>query len=298
MRKISENSKRSKYSLGNNVFKRVCRFFPALYGIALAGCVATGQEPHGVKPLYTYPVTSNETPYSKCLKELAAIKVDNLPVFSVGEVADKTGQINYDENGHVVSQGISEMAVSALYKTGKVNLVERLDLRIPLAEIKLAEQGRLNRDISVFKNLPASDFIVVGALTELNYNIASGGARLAVKGIGGGVRTVVINVALDLRVIDAKNFAVRYVSTLQKQIFGVEVEANVFRFFGSTLVEFEAGSVRNEPLQLGVRSVVEMGVYQIMTDFLKLPSSRSCALVETDHMSGHLQRLSPENGEE
>ena len=270
----------------------------ALCGIAMAGCVATGQEPNGVKPLYTYPVTTNETPYSLCLRELAPLKANNLPVFSVGEVADKTGQINYDENGNVVSQGISEMAVSALYKTGKVNLVERLDLRIPLAEVKLAEQGRLDRDISVFKDLPASDFIVVGALTELNYNIASGGARLAIKGIGGGVRTVIINVALDLRVIDARNFAVRYVSTLQKQIYGVEVEANVFRFFGNTLVELEAGSVRNEPLQLGVRSVVEMGVYQIMTDFLGLPSSESCTLVETGHMDGHLQRLSPEsNGE-
>ena len=298
MKEPAETINKPEFRFRNNVHCRIFRFLPALCGIALSGCVATGQEPHGVKPLYTYPVTSNETPYSQCLKELAPIKANNLPVFSVGEVADKTGQINYDENGHVISQGISEMTVSALYKTGKVNLVERLDLRIPLAEVKLAEQGRLNRDISVFKNLPASDFIIVGALTELNYSIASGGARLAVKGIGGGVRTVVINVALDLRVIDAKNFAVRYVSTLQKQIFGVEVEANVFRFFGSTLVEFEAGSVRNEPLQLGVRSVVEMGVYQIMTDFLKLPSSRSCALVETDHMSGHLQRLSPENGEE
>jgi len=269
-----------------------------LCGIGLSGCVATGQELQGVKPLYTYPVTSNETPYSQCLKNLASIKANNLPVFSVGEVADKTGQINYDENGHVVSQGISEMTVSALYKTGKVNLVERLDLRIPLAEVKLAEQGRLDRDISVFTKLPASDFIVVGALTELNYNIASGGARLAIKGIGGGVRTVVINVALDLRVVDAKSFAVRYVSILQKQIFGVEVEANVFRFFGNTLVELDAGSVRNEPLQLGVRSVVEMGVYQIMTDFLGLPSSKSCTLVETGHFDGHLQRLSPENGEE
>ncbi len=272
---------------------------PAFCGLALAGCVATGQEPQGIKPLYTYPVTSNETPYSQCLKGLASFRGNNLPVFSVGEVADKTGQINYDENGHVISQGISEMTVSALYKTGKVNLVERLDLRIPLAEVKLAEQKRLNRDISAFRDLPASDFIVVGALTELNYNIASGGARLAIRGIGGGVRTVVINVALDLRVVDAKNFAVRYVSTLQKQIYGFEVEANVFRFFGNTLVELEAGSVRNEPLQLGVRSVVEMGVYQIMTDFLGLPSSESCALVETGHFDGHLKRLSPEtNGEE
>lgn len=280
-------------------WKYFCRVVSAVSALALAGCVANGQEPEGIAPVYTYPVTNNDTPYSQCLTELSKLESNNLPVFSVGEVADKTGQINYEENGNAISQGISEMVISALYKTRKANLVERLDLRIPLAEVKLAEQKRLNRDISVFSKLPASDFIIVGALTELNYNITSGGAQLFVKGIGGGARTVVINVALDLRVVDAKNFAVRYVSSLQKQIFGYEVEANVFRFFGNTLVEFGAGAVQNEPLQLGVRSVAEMAIYQVMTDFLGLPSSQSCQLVQTGHMAKHLERLAPKaNGEE
>ena len=136
--------------------------------VALAGCVATGKEPEGIAPIYTYPVTNNDTPYSQCLTELSSVEADNLPVFSVGEVADKTGQINYEENGNAISQGISEMVISALYKTRKANLVERLDLRIPLAEVKLAEQKRLNRDVEEFSDLPASDFIIVGALTELN----------------------------------------------------------------------------------------------------------------------------------
>lgn len=279
--------------------KRRWALLPLVCSMALTGCISTGEEPGGVKPLFTYPVTNNDTPYSQCLKELQKIPADNLPVFSVGEVADKTGQINLDDNGRAISQGISEMVISALFKTRKANLVERLDLRIPLAEMKLSEQSRLSRDIENYGELPASDFIIVGALTELNYNISSGGAQLYIKGIGGGVRTVVINVALDLRVVDSKNFAVRYVSTLQKQIFGYEVEANVFRFFGNTLVEFGGGGIRNEPLQLGVRSVAEMAVYQIMTDFLGLEGSKSCALFEIGHMAEKLEQLAPvEDGEE
>ena len=39
------------------------------------------------------------------------------------EVADKTGQINYDDNGHALTQGVSEMVISALYKTSMVRLV-------------------------------------------------------------------------------------------------------------------------------------------------------------------------------
>jgi curli production assembly/transport component CsgG/holdfast attachment protein HfaB len=154
----------------------------------------------------------------------------------------------------------------------------------------------LNRGVDAFGKLPSTDFILVGALTELNYNIVTSGVGLRVAGIGGGARMAVVNVALDLRVINSKNFAVSYISTLQKQIYGYEVSADVFRFFDTTFVELQAGAVRNEPLQLGVRSIAEMAVYQIMTDFLRLPRDPSCALVENDHMSSYLEQLKP-NGE-
>ncbi len=268
--------------------------------LMLGGC-ATGPYPaKGVDPTFSFPVTDNQTPYSTCLGSLSQLPGNNLPIFAVGEIADKTGQINYDENGHALTQGATEMVISALYKTGKARMVERFDLRIPLAEVRLAEQGRLNRSISDYGQLPASDFVLVGALTELNYNIVSEGAQLFIKGIGGGGRTVVINVALDLRVVNSRNFTVPYVTSLQKQIYGFEVEANIFRFFGDTLVEFDAGRIKNEPLQLGVRSVVEMAVFQIMTDFLGLPSQNECDLVKTDFMGEHLKRFetSEENQEQ
>lgn len=262
--------------------------------LALAGCSSPGVFGNkGIDPMYSFPVTNNETPYSQCLSDLGAVPGNHLPTFAVGEVADKTGQINYNENGHQLTQGVSEMVVSALYKTKKARLVERMDLRIPLAEVKLAEQGHLSHGVGDYSMLPASDFVITGALTELNYNIVSGGTQVFVTGIGGGAKMVVINVALDMRVVNSRTFAVDYVTSLQKQIYGYEVEAGVFRFFGTTLVQFDAGAIKNEPMQLGVRSVVEMAVYQIMTDFLHLPKEQKCDLVQTDHMAKQLNRLSP-----
>lgn len=260
--------------------------------LALSAC-GTGPYPsEGAKPNFSFPVTTNETPYSTCLRSLAKVPGNNLPIFSVGEVADKTGQVQSEIGSAystVLSQGTSEMLMSAFYKTNKVHLSERFDLRVPLAEMKMADQGLLQGTPGVRKGaIRGSDFVVVGALTELNYNIVSEGARLAISGIGGGGRTVIINVALDLRVIDTKTFDVRYIATLQKQIYGYEVSANVFRFFGTRLVEFDAGRIQNEPLQLGVRSVVEMGVYQIMTDFLGMPSTPQCALVHTNPYDDYL----------
>jgi len=139
-----------------------------------------------------------------------------------------------------------------------------------------------------------SDFIIVGALTELNYNIVSDGAGLFISGIGASGRTVVINVDLDVRVVNSQTFDVAYVSSLQKQIFGYEVEANIFRFFGSRLVEFNAGRIQNEPLQLGVRSVVEMAVYQIMTDYLGLPATQGCAIERSPLKEEHASTIEGE----
>ncbi len=254
-------------------------------GLALASCAPRAiYGEGGVQPQYSFPVTNNDTPYTACLRQLAALPGSNRPVVAVGEVADKTGQINYDENGNALSQGVAEMMTSALFMTEKANMVERFDLRVPLAEIAMAERGLLDRPFASYQGqIPGSDFIILGALTELNYNITSDGAGLWIMGMGAGARTVVINVALDARVVNSRNFAVVYAKSLQKQIYGFEVEANVFRFFGNTLVEFDAGSVRNEPLQIGVRSVVEMFVYGMMTEGFGLPSEPQCELTSLEY---------------
>lgn len=236
----------------------------------------------GIEPMFTFPVTDNRTPYSRCLESLAAIPANNLPVFSVGEVADKTGTFEKEGLSRELTQGATEMVISALHKTGKVRLQERWDLRVPLAEMKLASQGLLQGRAANEYRIAPSDFILIGALTELNYNIFSGGAGLSISGIGGSGRNVVINVALDLRVVNPRTFEVPYVASLQKQIYGYEIEANIFRFFGTELVQLEGGNIQNEPLQLGVRSVAEMAVYQIMTDYLGLPKDQECHLAEAN----------------
>jgi curli production assembly/transport component CsgG/holdfast attachment protein HfaB len=248
---------------------------------ALGAC-STGPYPSsGVKPVFSFPVTSNDTPYSVCLSALGKVPANNLPVFAVGEVADKTGQIDRTNNSTVFSQGITEMMISAFQKTHRARLVERFDLRVPLAEARMAQLKLTNPSTVATLPVRPSNFVVMGALTELNYNIVSDGAGLFIQGVGASGRTVVINVGLDVRVVNSQTFEVVYVSSLQKQILGYEVEANIFRFFGSKLVEFNAGRIQNEPLQLGVRSVVEMAVYQIMTDYLGLPPSPNCSVEDS-----------------
>ena len=62
----------------------------ALLSTLLAGCAANQVYPkNGVTPVMGFPVTSNDTPYSDCLAQLADTPASNLPVFAVGEAAPR-----------------------------------------------------------------------------------------------------------------------------------------------------------------------------------------------------------------
>ncbi len=244
-----------------------------LIGSALGACTTGYDTEHYVTPLYGSPVSDNNTPYTACLRSLAETEITNKPVFAIGQISDKTGQRTYGTytESTELTQGVSEMVISSFYKTRQVTLTERLDVRVALAEQQLIEQDAITMPTRDLNIIPAN-FMVLGALTELNYNIVSGGVRLYVAGIGGGVRKAVINVGLDMRLVDVRTLQTLYVTSLQKQIVGYEVEAGVYRFFGDQLIEFDAGAVKNEPLQLGVRSVVELATYQILTEGLGFPA--------------------------
>jgi len=240
-----------------------------------AGCQTAYKAHEAVTPLMGAPVQTNNTPYTACLEHLAGTLTNKKPNIAIGQISDKTGQKAYSQytDSTELTQGVSEMVISAFFKTRQVTLTERLDVRVPLAEQKFVETNAITQPTRGLSVVPAN-FVVLGALTELNYNIVSGGARLFVGGVGGGVRKAVVNVGLDLRLVDVRSFRTLYVTSLQKQIVGYEIESGVYRFFGDHLIEFDAGAVKNEPLQLGVRSVVELATYQILTEGLGLPVSK------------------------
>lgn len=245
----------------------------ALTAVSIGACSPSIDADSQTKPLLGPPVTDNATPYSVCLEGLGKNPGLNRPNIAVGNIADKTGKRAYDalNDSTEVTQGTSEMVISAFYKARQVNLTERLDPRIALSEQQLVQTNLIKRPIGEANVAPAH-FVVLGAVTELNYNIHSGGERLFVAGLGASRRAAVINVGLDLRLVEMKSLGTIYVTSLQKQIVGVEYETGIFRFFGDQFVEFDSGEIRNEPLQLGVRSVVELAVYQILTEGLGLPA--------------------------
>ena len=241
----------------------------AAAALAAAGCATPEAGPDGryAQPIGNAPVIDTETPYSRaldCLRPaVAEATAGRAPRLAVGQIKDFTGK--FDEySGFKVTQGAALMAVSALARLG-LPQVERLDRSVAEAELQLANQNLVGDGAGGLRliraaSIPGSDYHLLGGVTELNYNIRSVAGDLFVSAGGVGGQVYVMDVALDLRLVRTETLEVADVVSYRKQIVGRELSAGVFEFFGETLLDVSVGERALEPLQLGVRAMIERAV--------------------------------------
>ncbi|MGJ8529182.1 holdfast anchoring protein HfaB [Maritalea sp.] len=247
------------------------------------------------RPIGGSQVTANGTIYSSaltCMAEAAKAKSAIIPRIAVGAISDYTQKADED-GGKKITQGASLMAMSAFSKAG-ANLVERFDMSIPEAELKLANNKligdaggdpRLNPNASKSPYRPihagmieGSDFLLLGGITELNYNISSQGVNgfyndSSIQGIKAAFqgKTYVMNVGMDLRLVDSKSLRVVNTVSLQKQILGREVSGGIFAFlWGKQIFDIGGGNRALEPIQWAVRSVIERSVLDMSSKIYKV----------------------------
>ena len=142
-------------------------------------------------------MTSNPTPYSTalyCLADYARRYNLPSPRMAVGRISDYTGTVSSD-GGRQITGGASLMANSALAKAG-ARIVERYDTSVSELELRYAHNKLIGDDQpngapqdAAYRRIlagqvPGSDFYVVGGITEVNYNIRSGGFDIAGGEVG------------------------------------------------------------------------------------------------------------------
>lgn len=269
--------------------------------LILAGCANGAQDlDAGFAGNAPYPVVSttapalNVTPYDEVFACYGNLLRNKHMSVAVGDIRDYTGK-STDSEGLLITQGGALMAYSALGKMAPgVVLHERFDTRVADAELAWINARQLGngRDNQIddpesgeSKNVPwipyyggsviQSDYYVVGGITELNFNIRSGGAEALISGVGPRTRTYVMNIAVDLRIVGTQSLRVYDTVSIQKQLVGYEVDFEVFRFFDDDLFDINTGVKNNEPLQLGVRVAIEEAVFQLIQSVAKTPAS-SC----------------------
>jgi curli biogenesis system outer membrane secretion channel CsgG len=247
--------------------------------------VAPGEAP----VLMGTPVRSNVTPLEGSLACLARkLSAAGQPplVIGVGDIKDFTGRYSINE-GNVVTQGGSLMLFSALGKLGgTVRVAERFDPTIAERELGYMDRRQLGNGQTQEVNgqkvpwlpyyggtIQATDFYIAGGITEVNYNIASGGAEAALNNIGFKGRTYTQSVAIDMRIVDTRSLMVIDAVSLSKQFTGYEVGANTFRFFGLSLIDVNVGTKAQEPLQLGIRAAIEEATIRLVSRVSGLDSA-------------------------
>jgi len=265
-------------------------------GVALTGCISptAGSDGRYTVPIGTAPVINNETPYSSALRCIGSRMSGSAsaPRIAVGNIKDYTGKVEL-EGGARLTQGASLMAISGLSKAG-VRLVERFDTSVAELELKYANDRLIgDADPDAFRQIHAgsirgSDYYLVGGITELNFDIRSGGVEggfsdLDPTGIalGFSMRLAVMNVGLDLRLVNSRTLEVVHVVSYQKQIIGREIVAGVFDFLNGNTFNLGAGERANEPLQLGVRSVIERAILEMIVPLYGINPS-NCQSFGTD----------------
>jgi curli biogenesis system outer membrane secretion channel CsgG len=275
--------------------------------MALSACVSPVAGPSGLyaHPIGDAPVTSNPTPYSAalvCLADYAREHHLNSPRIAVGRISDYTGKEEADGSGRKLTQGASLMAISALAKSG-ANLVERYDTSVSELELKYANNKLISDGTSkgpeapsdyrriVAGQVPGSDFYLVGGITELNFNIRSTGLNAdagssAVNNWAGtaGGQIYVMNVGLDLRLVDTRTLQVADVISYQKQIVARQVGVGLFSFFHGNVYNISVGQGGLEPMQLGVRAVIERAVLEMMANLYGAPGPEVC--LQDDPLGG------------
>ena len=250
---------------------RACLTGAAL--LALSACTGMPLNPEGnyVNAVGNARVTDNPTGYSRslgCLSDRLGPTGRARYAYTVGRIEDYTGKDDY-YTGRVVTQGAALMAMSALRKAG-LRQVERFDTSVAQAELQYANNKLISDDAKPFReilsgSIRGSDYFLVGGITELNFNIFSGSADVLIDKFNIGGRFYVLNVALDLRLVDTRSLEVVDVVSYQQQIMGREIRAGLFEFLdGDKPLDIGIGERTQEPIQRGVRAVVERAVVELV----------------------------------
>ncbi len=245
----------------------------------IVGCSSSSRHQYKeVRTLKGPVITENLTTYTSGLSCVSdRIRLTRKVKITIDQIPDKSGKVNSSE-GYKITQGVESMAITALSKIKSIQVVERRNISSFNTESELMQKKRIG-DKKYYKlsngrkirykpmlsgQIHSADYYITGAVTEVNYNIYSGGKLLNVSGLEIGSKTVMMNVAMDLRIVNVHTLEVIDSISLQKQFVGKRTKAGLYRFMDKELVNYDGGSSTDEPIQMGVRSLVERGVAQLV----------------------------------
>ncbi|OGD10076.1 MAG: hypothetical protein A2Y86_02420, partial [Candidatus Aminicenantes bacterium RBG_13_62_12] len=130
-----------------------------------------------------------------------------------------------DKTAYLVSRGMTDMLVSALFRTGRFIVLERENLDVVLQEQRLSSAGAVSEKTAVPAGmLEGAEFLVIGAITEFEPD-----ARGVKTSLGGAKQS---HVALDLRIVDSATGRIVSSVTVEGQATDTALNAGALKYVG------------------------------------------------------------------
>lgn len=241
-----------------------------LLALGLSGCMMGHEVAKTMEPSVAV------TPMQPGLRDFPKISNGKPVTVAVYNFLDKTGQRKPADNianiSTAVTQGAEIYLIKALDDIADGNffdVVERNGMESLIKERQIIRQAREkydpNKDLAPLK---FAGVIIEGGIVGYDSNKHTGGAGARIMGIGPQTEWRVDIVTVGLRAVSVLTGEVILAVSAEKTILSTNTAINVFRFYdlGTKVLEIEAGTSTNEPVNYAVRQAIEFAVVQMVEE--------------------------------
>ncbi len=137
---------------------------------------------------------------------------------AVLDFEDKTNHAYHWWTGQPVGEGMADMLVTALVKTGNYQVYERQEIQKIMQEQQLGQTGAVTQESAAqVGKLLGVELAIFGAVTEFGYSEGTVGGALKQKGLGLGVKSTKATVAVDVRFVNTTTGEIITAESVRKE---------------------------------------------------------------------------------
>jgi curli biogenesis system outer membrane secretion channel CsgG len=146
---------------------------------------------------------------------------------------DKTAHTWHWWTGQPVGDGMADMLITSLVKTGKYTVLERTEINKVLGEQQLGQSGVVTPESAAkVGQMLGVEVAIMGSVTEFGYSEKNVGGALKKVGFGLGVKSTKATVAVDVRFVNTTTGEILTAESVREEESskGISVDTQKFDF--------------------------------------------------------------------
>jgi curli biogenesis system outer membrane secretion channel CsgG len=156
-----------------------------------------------------------------------------------------------------VGYGMTDMLVSALFRTNRFIVLERENLDVVMQEQDLSRSGAVSKQATVPSGeMEGASFLVLGAVTEFEPN------QRGVNTPFGGVKQS--HVAVDMRIVDARTSRIVASVTVEGKATDTAIGVGFLKWLGGIPMVMSLSAWNNTPMDKAIRICLDKAVDYIV----------------------------------